>query len=174
MHACLLEPNCGAAISCLLQLGEIAKLERIYSALDERLIRCCTKYTSFLQLKQFDREIVRFSEEKQFEECIRKIELVMLIANKCRKYQQIHVECLIMLFNYDEAAKSIDKYFKKIQDQGIKHFLLGLMYFIQDDLEASMKEFNESQKAHPGFEKASQFENASKNLFNSYCRGKYY
>lgn len=171
--ACCLEPHCMAAISCLLRMGCIKELGDIYSALDEKFVRCCMGYKSFVEIKNLDSKIESFYKNKQFDECIRNIEMVIHIANMCRKYQKLHVECLIMTFRHEEATNLIDQHFKKLKDIGIKHFFLGLMYFVQDDLESSLKEFNESRKEDPDFDRASQLANTSQSVYAIYCSGKY-
>lgn len=171
--ACSLDALCVAAISCLLRMGRIDKLEVIYLALDEKLIRCCMSHNNFNELKNLDSKIENFYKQKQFEECIRNIGLATQIADKCRKYQQMHVECLIMTFKYEEATEMIDQYFKKLKDQANKHFFLGLMHFVQGDFESSLKEFSESRKADPNFVRASKVASTSKKIYSFYCIGNY-
>lgn len=171
--ACCLERHCMAAISCLLRLGDIKELEVIYSALDETFVRCCMDYKKFVEIKNLDSKIEGLYKNKQFDECIRNIELIAQIANTSRKYQKLHVECLVMSFRHVEATKLIDQHFKKLKDIGIKHFFLGLMYFVQDDLESSLNEFNESRKEDPDLDRAGQLASTSKSVYAIYCSGKY-
>lgn len=164
------------AINCFLALGDI-KLAEDYVAKFENNVAGVDsiKYNEIPKLESLKKshvKILKFYDEKNFEECLKHLETSLQIAHSCTSYRNLKVECLLMLGKSDEADKIIIKVLQNDPRDVNIIFMQGLKFYYMAKIEDSISKFLEAIKLDPDFKKALTFRMKAMKMLNHATEGK--
>ena len=124
-------------------------------------------------LKQLDENITRMYQEQNFEECLKNIRKALQIAKLCVKYENLAIECLIILEKCDEADKLINKTLATNPRDAQMIFYQGFKFYHKREFETSMKFFETCLRIDPDMTKAHEYRTKAREIWKFYETGLY-
>lgn len=153
------------AINSFLIFGDIKNADLFLQKFESNVSVASMRFIEFLKLenlKQYHENINSHYNERDFKECLKNTEAALKIASQCTFYQNLKIECLIMLEKYKEAEENIDMLMIGNHRDPNLMYLQGLMLFYQGLIQASIKKFEDALRADPDFKKAQIYRSHAK------------
>lgn len=155
-------------VNCFLALGDINQAELFIKKFDSDVpgaesIEMKEKLT-LESLKSFHAKIKQSYSDKNFAECLKNIESALKIAYSCANYNEIKIECLIMVGKYKDADELINSKLQHMPNDPNSIFLKGLNWYHQSDLTSSIMRFEEALRVDPDFKRAQELRKAAKEM----------
>lgn len=147
------------AINCFLILGNIKQARFFIDKMQNNIAGIGSMSINYNEIPKVDKlenlhtRIVKFMDEKNYEECLKHLEAALKIATACKQYDFWMAECLIMIGKGNESQQITAKYPK----EPYAVYLNGILAFTNDDYSKSIELFQNALKLDPEFCKASAY-----------------
>lgn len=155
-------------VKCFLALGDINQAELYITKFDYDVPGAesieIREKLAFKNLKNYDMKIKESFSEKDFVSCLNNIESALKIAYSSENYNEIKIECLIMVGQYEEADKLLESKLQLNSKDPNSIFLKGLNYYHQSELDLGILRFEEALRIDQDFKRAQEFRKYAKEM----------
>lgn len=155
------------AINCFITMGNLKMAETYLKKFGENVSAEAMKFNEGLKLenlKQIDAKIEQNYIERNFCECLKHVDAALKIASASSNYQNMRVECLIMLDDIAEAEEILEEDSKRNPSDPNIIFLQGLACYHDGYLVESIEKLEAALRIDPDFTKAQKLRIKAKKL----------